>query len=137
MKRTLFALSLLLLAACSTSHHHKTRAAFLNATWIPLTQEMGGTPLPAAIISRQQLIIRNNRYTVIAESVDKGDFTINGNKMDIYGREGVNAGKHFTAIFKTEIGHLFICYNLAGTGYPETFDTKGQPQFFLSVYKRE
>ena len=29
--------------------------------------------------------------------------------MDIYGREGVNAGKHFTAIYKMESDQLTIC----------------------------
>jgi len=82
-------------------------------------------------------------YTFIAESVDKGVLKYDHEKMDIYGREGVNAGKHFTAIYKfvTDSSNkgeqLAICYNLTGNGYPETFDTKGQRTFFLSVYRKE
>jgi hypothetical protein len=55
--------------------------------------------------------------------------------MDIYGKEGVNTGKHFTAIYKLENNRLTICYNLAGDKYPELFDTKGRKQYFLCVFK--
>ena len=57
--------------------------------------------------------------------------------MDIYGKEGVNAGKHFTSLYKFENEELTVCYNLTGTAYPEEFDTKGKPMYFLSVFRRE
>jgi len=79
----------------------------------------------------------NGTYIVIAESIDKGVVKYRDDKMDIYGKEGVNAGKHFTAIYKFENGQLAICYNLSGDSYPETFETKGKPMYFLSVFKKE
>jgi hypothetical protein len=57
--------------------------------------------------------------------------------MDIFGKEGVNSGKHFTAIYKLENEYLTICYNLSGNAYPETFETKGKPMYFLSVFKKK
>ena len=57
--------------------------------------------------------------------------------MDIYGKEGVNTGKHFTAIYKYENDQMTVCYNLVGDSYPETFETKSKPTLFLSVFKRE
>ena len=57
--------------------------------------------------------------------------------MDIYGKQGVNAGKHFTAIYKLENELLTICYNLRGDSYPAAFETKGKPTLFLSVFKKE
>ncbi len=57
--------------------------------------------------------------------------------MDIYGKEGVNTGKHFTAIYKIENGQLTICYNLLGNIYPEAFETKGKPMYFLSLFKKD
>jgi hypothetical protein len=72
----------------------------------------------------------------MAESVDKGVVKYKEDKIDIYGKDGVNAGKHFTALFKLENGLLTICYNLKGDNYPESFDTKGKPLFFLSVFKK-
>jgi uncharacterized protein (TIGR03067 family) len=108
-----------------------------SGTWIPVKQEIGGTILPDDAFKDQKLILRDSLYVVIAESSDKGIMRYNGEKMDIYGREGVNAGKHFTAVYKFENGLLTICYNLTGDSYPEAFDTKGRPNLFLSVFRKE
>ena len=108
----------------------------LNGTWVPIQQEMGGTSLPTAAFESQKLIISDSNYTFTAESVDKGVVKYSNDKMDIYGQEGVNAGKHFTAIYKFENEELIICYNLKGDSYPETFETKGKPTYFLSVFKK-
>lgn len=104
---------------------------------VPIQQEMAGKQWPPAAFEKQKLIVGNNAYTLIAESVDKGDVTYSGGKMDIYGKEGVNAGKHFTAIYKYEKERLTICYNLSGDTYPEAFETKSKPTLFLSVFKNE
>jgi len=109
----------------------------LNGTWLPIQQEMGGTSLPKTAFEGQKLIINDSLYTVIAESVDKGVVRLKDDKMDIYGREGVNAGKHFMAIYKYENEQLTVCYNLAGDSYPDGFETKGKKMFFLSVFKKE
>ena len=109
----------------------------LNGTWLPIKQEFGGKILPKAAFETQKLVIEDSTYTVTAESVDKGVVKYGEDKMDIYGKEGVNAGKHFTAIYKYENDELTVCYNLSGDSYPETFETKGKPLFFLSVFKRE
>lgn len=111
-------------------------AGSLDGTWVPVRQEMGGNPLPPASYSAQKLIINGEAYTVAAESVDKGSIEYDTEKMDIYGKDGVNAGKHLTAIYKIENGLLTICYNLKGDFYPGAFDTKGQPMYFMSVFKK-
>ena len=103
---------------------------------MPVKQEFAGTPLPTAVFEKQKLIISDSTYTVIAESIDKGIVKYKDDKMDIYGKEGVNAGKHFTAIYRYENGELTVCYNLKGDSYPETFETKGKPLYFLSVFKK-
>lgn len=105
-------------------------------TWVPVSQEFAGTALPPAAFQSQTLVLNNNTYTVTAESVDKGTVKYDGNKMDIYGKDGINAGKHFTALYKYENGQLTICYNLAGDSYPENFETKGKPMYFMSVFKK-
>jgi len=116
----------------------------LNGTWLPVKQEMGGVLLPKAAFENQKLIISDSTYTVIAESIDKGVVKYKDDKMDIYGKDGVNFGKHFTAIYKFENlptgqagEQLTICYNLSGDSYPETYETKGKPMYFLSVFKKE
>jgi uncharacterized protein (TIGR03067 family) len=84
----------------------------LNGTWVPLRQEFAGNPLPASVFEKQKLIISDTAYTLFAESMDKGILHFQENKMDIFGKEGVNEGKHFTAIYKYENNELSICYNL-------------------------
>jgi uncharacterized protein (TIGR03067 family) len=109
----------------------------LNGTWIPVKQEIGGKELPAIVFQTQKLIIADSIYTLVAESVDKGTLKYNNGKMDIYGKEGVNSGKHFTAIYKIENQHLTICYNLKGDVYPSSFESKSSPLLFLSVFKKQ
>ena len=106
----------------------------LNGTWVPIEEEIGGVSLPKSSFETQHLVIKDSSYTFTAESTDKGIIRYEGKKMDIFGKEGVNNGKHFTAIFKSNGDQLTICYNLAGTGYPESFSTKGKPLYFLCVF---
>lgn len=110
----------------------------LNGTWIPLKQEIAGKELQKVAYEKQKLVIIDSNYIFTAESVDKGTVKYgNDDKMDIYGKDGVNAGKHFTAIYKLESEQLTICYNLAGDSYPESFETKSKPTLFLSVFTKQ
>ena len=126
---------LLLLVAFSCSPSKKLSNQ-LSGTWHPVLEEIGGTQLPKATFEKQVLELHDSSYIVTAESIDKGIVQYQKNKMDIYGKEGVNKGKHFTAIYKLENNQLTICYNLAGTIYPESFETKGKRGYFLAVYQR-
>jgi uncharacterized protein (TIGR03067 family) len=137
MRLVLFISLLLIGLSCATTKKIVTHSTALNGTWVPLKQEIGGKELPAAVYEKQKLVISDGSYTLMAESIDKGVVAYGDNKMDIYGKEGVNAGKHFTAIYKFENGQLTVCYNLLGDSYPEAFDTKGKPTYFLSVFKKE
>jgi len=137
MRLIVFILLLILSLGCGGTKHAAITKNKLNGTWLPILQEMGGKELPKAYFEKQKLIISDSAYTVIAESVDKGIVKYNGNKMDIYGRDGVNAGKHFTAIYKYENEELIICYNLLGDSYPEAFETKSKRLLFLSTFKKE
>ena len=105
----------------------------MDGIWIPIKQEIAGKELPKPAFEKQKLVMADSNYTFTAESVDKGVVRYSGGeKMDIYGREGINAGKHFTAIYKFENEQLTICYNLAGDSYPGAFETKSKPTLFLS-----
>ena len=123
--------------SCTGTKNTTSTPNKLNGSWVPVKEEIGGSVLPAVAFAKQKLIINDSTYTLTAESVDKGVVRYTGNKMDIYGKDGVNKGKHFTAIYKYENKELTICYNLAGDSYPETFDTKGKRLFFLCIFKKE
>lgn len=127
---------LLLVVIGCTSTKKLYAPTSLVGTWHPVKEEIGGMSLPKVAIEKQVLEIHDSTYVVRAESVDRGVVRYNGNKMDIYGREGVNKGRHFTAIYKYENNQLTICYNLAGASYPESYDTKGKKDYFLAVYEK-
>jgi uncharacterized protein (TIGR03067 family) len=114
----------------------KNDAAKVAGTWIPVKEVAGGTQIPAEAFKNQKLMLLDSTYTATAESVDKGIVRYSDNKMDIYGKEGVNNGKHFTAIYKLENGELSICYNLSGDKYPESFETANHSMYFLCVFKK-
>ena len=109
----------------------------LDGKWVPIKLEINGNALPDSAFKNQQLIISDSTYIFKAESIDKGILKFTEDKIDIYGKEGVNAGRHFTAIYKMENELLTICYNLKGDQYPEAFETKGKPSYFLAVFKKE
>jgi uncharacterized protein (TIGR03067 family) len=129
-------LLLLLAIGCTTSKKGFAPSSLMG-TWHPVSEEIGGTQLPKRAFEKQTLEIRDSSYIVRAESVDKGVVHYQKTKMDIYGKEGVNKGRHLTAIYKLENNQLIICYNLAGTPYPESFDTKGKKAYFLAVYEKQ
>jgi uncharacterized protein (TIGR03067 family) len=137
MRLLTFIFLLGLAVGCAGTKNPAVKSNKLNGTWVPVKEEIGGVLLPIAAFEKQKLMIGDSTYTMIAESVDKGVLLRRDNKMDIYGKDGVNAGKHFTAIYRFENEQLTICYNLKGDSYPDTFDTKGKPMFFLSVFKKE
>ncbi|MGC4038081.1 MAG: TIGR03067 domain-containing protein [Chitinophagaceae bacterium] len=108
----------------------------LDGKWIPVRQEFAGSSLPSSSFEKQTLVINDSMYVVTAESVDKGTLKYSDGKMDIFGKDGINSGKHFTAIYKLDKEQLTICYNLKGDVYPASYETKGHPMFFLSVFKK-
>ena len=131
-------LAIALAVGCSATKKTTAVQHPLDGTWIPVSQEMGGKPFPQAMFATQKLVLQDTNYTMVAESVDKGVTRLSeGGKMDIYGREGVNTGKHFSAIYKLEADQLTVCYNLMGDSYPAEFATAGKPLYFMSVFKRE
>jgi uncharacterized protein (TIGR03067 family) len=134
MRQLTFLSLIILFAASCTSTQPSWK---LNGTWIPTKQEMGGAALPDSALKMETLVLTDSNYVFTAESVDKGIVKYTDDKMDVYGKDGVNAGKHFMAIYKVEDGVLTICYNLAGDKYPEAFETKSNPMYFISVYKKK
>ena len=122
--------------SCLVQHNLYDKKYPLNGNWKPIQQEMGGKIIPMTAMLGQQLTVKDTTYTFMAESVDKGAVHYANGKMDIYGREGVNAGKHFMAIYKLENEQLTVCYNLMGDEYPLSYETKQHPMYFRSVYKK-
>jgi uncharacterized protein (TIGR03067 family) len=128
---------IILCTGCASTKSNPSGSKSLNGRWAPIRQEIGGKELPAAVFQKQKLVIGDSIYTFSAESIDKGILIYKNGQMDIYGKEGVNAGKHFTAIYKLDKEQLTICYNLTGDSYPSAFETKSRQTLFLSVFKKD
>ena len=123
--------------SCATTKKSAMRSNILNGSWTPVKQEIGGNQLQAIVFQKQKLIVLDTNYLFTAESVDKGTLQYQNGQMNIYGKEGINNGKHYTAIYKLERDQLTICYNLAGDSYPAAFETKSKPTLFLSVFTKD
>ena len=136
MRLKVFIFFVLLGLGCNSPKHIEASSRVLDGEWVPVRQELGGVVIASTVFRAQKLIIADSTYTFFAESIDKGIAKYKDGKMDIYGRQGVNAGKHFAALYKLENGHLTICYNLSGGSYPESFETKGKRMFFLSEFAK-
>ncbi len=121
---------------CTGAKNTVNKADKLNGIWLPVAEELGGRRLPEVVFKNQKLVLDDSTYTLSAESIDKGIVKYGNDKMDIYGREGVNAGKHFTALYRLKNGVLTICYDLTGKDYPLEFDTKGKSLYFMCVFKK-
>ena len=135
--RQLLALTCICLSiGCATTKKSSINSNVLNGTWTLIRQEIGGKELPTVVFQIQKLVISDTTYTFSAGSVDKGTLKYKNGQMDIYGKEGVNKGKHFTTIYKLDNDQLTICYNLKGDSYPVEFETKSKPTLFLSVFKK-
>ncbi len=135
---SLFLLIIIGVTGCKSVKNSNTEnSSSLNGIWIPVQQQLGDYVLPETFFANQNLHISDTNYTVNAESVDKGILAYKNGKMDIYGKQGPNKGKHITAIYTFEDEKLKICYNLEGNSYPENYETKGKNLFFLAVYVRE
>ncbi|HEX3167945.1 MAG TPA: TIGR03067 domain-containing protein [Chitinophagaceae bacterium] len=137
MRSIIFPSLFVLCLVCSSTIDVTAQTNKLNGSWVPVKLEINGNELPPTTFEKQKLIINDTAYTFIAESVDKGIISYKDGKMDIYGKDGVNAGRHITTIYKFENDQLVICYNLAGDKYPESYETKGKPTYFLATFKKE
>lgn len=108
----------------------------LNGTWNTVYQEFEGRQIPSPEFEGQKLILYENTYTVIGAKSDEGIIKANEEKLDLYGTDGANRGRHYAAIYRINKNRLTICYNLAGGTYPSDFKTEGHRQYFLSIFER-
>lgn len=106
----------------------------LDGLWQPIKEQVAGSDLNSAGFEKDRLSTNDTVYSYTNQ--DKGAVYYKDGKMDIYGREGINAGKHFMAIYKLDKDQLTVCYNLAGDGYPTAFESASKPTLFLAVFQR-
>jgi len=114
----------------------------LQGVWKPVQVELGGIPLPEAVLAPLRLELRKGTYVVTgAESPDKGTYAVDDSKspktMDVTGTDGPNKGKTFPAIYELDGDTLRICYDLSGKARPKEFKTEKRTKLYLAIYKRD
>jgi uncharacterized protein (TIGR03067 family) len=137
MKPLLIIFFIFLAVSCSSTKETPSNSGALDGDWYPIQQEINGQKLELASFENQKLVIIESSFIFVAEGVDEGNVTYDNGKMDIYVDTGVNAGRHFKAIYKLENDLLKLCYDLKGGSYPESFDTSNNPNLFLSIFRKE
>ena len=113
----------------------------LHGTWIPVTAELNGQPMPEATLRSTKLVLEHGRYfATIGGVVDRGtlalDLAREPKEMDITGIEGPNKGRTIPAIYDLTGDILTVCYNLSGGQAPSEFRTVPNSNLFLVTYKR-
>jgi uncharacterized protein (TIGR03067 family) len=115
----------------------------LEGVWVPVKAELGGQPMPDAVLKTITLKIDKDGYEVTQgeNHSDKGtcalDVAAKPKGMKIVSVEGANAGKTFLAIYELKDDTLRVCYDLSGTKRPTEFKTSPGTPLYLATYHRK
>lgn len=117
-------------------------AKAIEGMWLPAKAELGGKPMPAAVLKTISLKLDNGRYEVMADGhPDNGtyalDTTTKPKGMTVIGTEGPNKGKTFPCIYELNGDTLRICYDLSGKKQPADFKSLPATRLYLVTYKRK
>jgi uncharacterized protein (TIGR03067 family) len=128
------------LTACAADESDDHTA--LQGVWIPVKAELGGQPMPDAVLKAISLTLTKNEYEAhVAGKPDKGTWTIDPaaepKGMEVTGVEGPNTGKTFPAIYELSVDTLRVCYDLSGAGRPTEFKSTTGTELYLVTYSRK
>jgi uncharacterized protein (TIGR03067 family) len=119
-------------------------AEALQGIWIPVKAELGGQPMPDAVLRTITLKLNGRDYEVSVAGQpepDKGTWTLDSaakpKGMQITGVKGPNAGKAYPAIYELKDDMLRVCYDLSGAKRPTEFKTIGGTKLYLVTYNRK
>jgi uncharacterized protein (TIGR03067 family) len=117
-------------------------AKAVQGSWTPAKAELGGQPMPEAVLKTISLKLEKGKYDVlVGDKPDKGTYTIDSTSkpksMTITGTEGPNQGKTFPAIYELKGDTLRICYDLSGAKRPTEFKSIAGTKLYLVTYNRK
>jgi uncharacterized protein (TIGR03067 family) len=116
-------------------------AQAVQGTWRPSKAQLGGKPMPDAVLKTITLKLDNGNYEVhVGDSPDKGTYTLDSTTdpkgMSVTGTDGPNKGKTFPAIYELHGDTLRICYDLSGQKRPTEFKSTAGTKLYLVAYAR-
>ena len=114
----------------------------IQGTWLPTKGELGGKPVPDAVLKKISLKLDDGNYlATVSGEPDKGTYMLDSKSkpkgITVKGTEGPNKGKAFPAIYELQDDTLRICYDLSETKRPTEFTTAAGTQLYLVTYKRK
>jgi uncharacterized protein (TIGR03067 family) len=117
-------------------------AAAMQGNWKPVRAELGGAPLPDAVLKLISLKLENGKYEVlVGDAPDKGNYTLdsgaNPKGITVTGTAGPNVGQTFPSIYELNGDTLRICYDLSGAKRPTEFKTAAGTKLYLVTYVRQ
>jgi uncharacterized protein (TIGR03067 family) len=135
-------LGILLSAAAVIAGAGGDDASAIQGTWKPVAGEIGGAPLPEAVLRVISLKLENGKYLVlVGPAPDNGTYAIdaatNPKSITVTGTEGPNVGLTFPAIYELTGDTLRICYDLSGAKRPTEFKTVTGTKLYLVTYVRQ
>ena len=142
MKKIILGLCLLAIASLTTFAADPPDTTAIQGSWTPVKAELGGQPMPAAILKTISLKLTDGKYDVVADNhPDKGTYTLDAGatpkSITITGTDGPNKGKTFPSIYELKGDTLIICYDLSGAARPTEFKTATGTRFYLVTYMRK
>jgi uncharacterized protein (TIGR03067 family) len=117
-------------------------AKAIEGSWTPIKAELGGQPMPDAVLKTISLKLVDGKYEVLADGhPDNGTYSLDAavqpKGMTVTGTEGPNKGKTFPCIYELNDDTLRICYDLSGTKRPSEFKSVAGTKLYLVTYVRK
>ncbi len=142
MRSTLYFAVPILSGALALAADRPDDAKSIQGAWIPNKAELGGKPVPDAVLKMIKLKLDNGKYEAsVAGESDVGTYTLDvGSKpkgMTVNGTEGPNKGKSYPAIYELDGDMLRICYDLSGAKRPTDFKSSAGTKLYVVTYKRK
>ena len=114
----------------------------IEGSWTPIKAELGGQPLPDAVLKTISLKLADGKYEAIGGGhPDYGTYSLDAamkpKGMIVTGTNGPNQGKTFPCIYEINGDRLRICYDLSGTKRPTEFKSVAGTQLYLVTYGRK
>jgi len=139
--RSFVCLCLVLAATAAFAGDTPADAKALQGTWVPVRADLGGAPMPDAVLKTISLRLTGAEYLVlVGASPDSGTWSIDPASkpkgMTVTGVKGPNAGKTFPAIYELAGDTLRICYDLSGAMRPAEFKSAPGTKLYLVTYHR-
>jgi len=114
----------------------------IEGSWTPIKAELGGQPLPDAVLKTISLKLADGKYEAMGGGhPDYGTYSLDAamkpKGMIVTGTNGPNQGKTFPCIYEINGDRLRICYDLSGTKRPTEFKSVAGTQLYLVTYGRK